>query len=300
MPKRTADGKVKKRRRHSILKKRMSRSVAGDIMLLAVLLAGAAFMMMPMIYAISSSFKPPNEFWIFPPTLFPKNATTKNFSDLFVLISDSWVPFSRYIFNTLFITVGGTAGHVIIASMCAYPVAKYHFPGSKLFGKMVELSLMFSAAVTAIPNYLIMASIGWIDSYASLIIPAFGSTLGLFLMKQFMEQCIPDSLLEAAKIDGAGEFRIFFRIVMPIVKPAWFTLIIFSVQSLWGIGNTAFVYSEELKTLTYAFSQIQAGGIARAGVGAATSVIMMILPIAVFIITQSNIIETMATSGMKD
>lgn len=278
----------------------MSRSLWGDIILLLCLLGGALFMVLPMVYAISSSLKPADEFWVFPPTLFPRNPTGKNYSDLFVLMSDSWVPFSRYIFNTLFVTVAGTAGHVIVASMCAYPIAKYRFPGSRFFSKVVELSLMFGASVTAIPNYLIMSKVGLIDSYGALIIPAFGSSLGLYLMKQFMDQCIPDSLLEAAKIDGAGEMRIFFRIVMPLVRPAWLTLIIFSVQSLWGIGNTPYIYSEELKTLTYAFSQIQSAGIARAGVGVAISVIMMAMPAAVFIITQSNIIETMATSGMKD
>ena len=159
---------------------------------------------------------------------------------------------------------------------------------------------MFSTAVTSIPNYIIMSKIGFIDTYAALIVPAFGMSLGLFLMKQFMDQNVPMTILEAADIDGAGEGKKFFSIVMPMVKPAWLTLIIFSVQSLWGIGNSSYIYSEQLKTLTYAFSQIQTAGVARAGVGAAIGVVMMIVPVTVFIITQSNIIETMATSGMKE
>ena len=126
-----------------------------------------------------------------------------------------------------------------------------------------------------------------------------GSTLGLFLIKQFMEQ-LPDELLEAAKIDGAGEMRIFWTIVMPNIKPAWLTLMVFSVQQLWNMGSSVFIYSEQLKTLSYAINQIVAGGIARAGVGSAVIVVMMIVPIVVFIFTQSNIIETMASSGLKD
>ena len=158
---------------------------------------------------------------------------------------------------------------------------------------------MFNATVTAIPNFLIMSGLGWVDTYKAIIVPAMGSTLGLFLIKQFMEQ-LPDELLEAAKIDGAGEMRIFWTIVMPNIKPAWLTLMVFSVQQLWNMGSSVFIYSEQLKTLSYAINQIVAGGIARAGVGSAVIVVMMIVPIVVFIFTQSNIIETMASSGLKD
>ena len=257
-------------------------------------------MALPMIYAISSSLKPANELWMFPPRFFVRNPTMKNFSDLFVLMNDSWIPFSRYILNTVFITAAGTAGHVIIASMCAYPISKYKFPGTKIVFSLIVTSLMFSTAVTAIPNYIIMSRIGWIDTYAAIIIPAFGMPLGLFLMKQFMDQNIPVTILEAADIDGASELTKLFGIVMNMVKPAWLTLIIFSVQGLWGIGSSGFILSEKLKTMPYAFSQIQTAGVARAGVGAAIAVIMMIVPVSVFIITQSNIIETMTSSGIKE
>ena len=118
-------------------------------------------------------------------------------------------------------------------------------------------------------------------------------------MKQFMEG-IPMALIEAAKIDGAGEWRIFYRIIMPNVKPAWLTLIIFSVQSLWNNGAGMFIYSEEKKTLVHALNQIQGGGIARAGQGAAVTVVVMVVPIAIFIMSQSQILETMASSGIKD
>lgn len=279
--------------------KKINRSLTGNFVMFFFLLISGLFMALPLVYALSNSFKPLDELWYFPPQFIVSNPTLKNFSDLFSLISNSWVPFSRYLFNTLFITIVGTVGHVVVSSMCAYPLAKHRFPGSKLIFKLIFLSLMFNASVTAIPNYLTMASIGWVDTYQAIIVPAIGGTLGLYLMKQFMEQ-INDSILEAAKIDGSGEWSTFWRIVMPSVKPAWLTLIVFSVQGLWNIGSTNFIYSEALKTLPYALSQIATAGIARAGVGSAVSVVMLIVPVTVFIITQSSIIETMTSSGVKE
>ncbi|MDE6517282.1 MAG: carbohydrate ABC transporter permease, partial [Acetatifactor sp.] len=206
---------------------------------------------------------------------------------------------SRYLFNTVFITAVGTAGHLIIASMAAFVLAKYEFPGGPTFFKLVTIAMMFTGYVTAIPNYLILNGLGWIDTYWSIIIPAFASPMGLFLMKQFMEG-LPTSLIEAAKIDGANEWKVFMSIVMPNVKPAWMTLIIFSVQGLWNNKASTFIYSEEKKTLVYAMQQIQSGGIARTGQGAAVSVVLMAVPIAIFIFSESQILETMASSGLKD
>lgn len=279
--------------------RRVNRSRAGTVVLFLVMLVFACFMAFPLALIISNSFKPLDELWVFPPKLIPQSPTMSNFRDMFTVMSGSWVPFLRYIFNTVFITAAGTAGHIILASMCVYPLAKKQFPGRKLIFNVIVLALMFNGTVTAIPNYITMAAIGWIDTHLSLIVPAFAMPLGLYLMKQFMEQ-LPDALLEAARIDGSTQWHTFWHIVMPNVKSAWMTLILLCVQSLWGIGNTNFIYKEELKTLPYALNQILAGGIARAGIGAAVSVFMMIVPIGIFIFTQSNIIETMSTSGMKD
>lgn len=276
------------------------RSYFVDFGIYLFLLLFGLFMMMPMVYAISNSVKPLQELWYFPPRFFVRNPTLENFRSLLIVMNDSWVPFTRYVFNTFFITAVGTIGHVVIASMCAYVLSKHHFPGKGILFSMVVLSLMFSGEVTRIPNFMIIAKLGWIDSYSSLIIPAFASSLGLYLMKQFMDQMIPDGILESARMDGASEWRIFWRIVMPIVKPAWLTLIIFSIQGLWGIGANHFIQSEQLKTVNYALSQISEGGIARTGTASAAAVLMMVVPIIVFIITQSNIIETMSASGMKE
>ena len=257
-------------------------------------------MLLPFVYTVSTSLKPVNELWLFPPRFFVKHPTWRNFGDLVYLMSDSWVPFSRYIFNTVFITVVGTVGHIVIASMCAYPISKYRFPGSVGFFRLVQTALMFSSSVTSIPSFIIVSRLGLLNTYWAVIIPAFGMPLGLFIMKQFMDQTVQMAILESAEIDGAGELQKFVHLVMPMVKPAWLTLMIFTVQSLWALGNTPYIYNEQLKTLPFAMSQIQTAGIARAGVGAAASVLIMLVPLTVFIVSQSSIMETMSTSGMKD
>ena len=255
-------------------------------------------MALPMVYAVSSAFKPLDELFLFPPRFLVRRPTLDNFSDLFRLMSTSWVPFTRYMFNTVMLAVLATAGNVVICSMAAYMLEKRKFPGSGLMYQVV-LALMFSGAVTAIPNYLIMARLNWIDNYLSLIVPAFATPIGLFLMKQFMG-IVHDSLIESAKLDGASEWQIFWRIVMPIVRPAWQTLIIFSFQSTWNMTGGTFIFSEELKTLPSALSQVLQGGIARTGVSCAVALLIMIIPIVVFIGSESKVLETMGTSGIKE
>jgi len=281
-------------------KSRLNRSNGGDIFINLLLIVFGLFMFLPMLYAISSSLKPLDELWIFPPRFFVSNPTFKNFTELFRIMANSDVPFSRYIFNTIFVALSGTVGHLFIASLCAYALAKHPFPGAKIIFNVITLALMFNATVLALPNFIIMTKLGWVDSYQALIIPAFAAPLGLYLMKQFIEQMIPDSLLESARIDSAGEFMIFFKIVMPMVKPAWLTLIIFSFQSLWAIGSNQLIFTEQYKTLNYAITQILAGGVSRGGAAAAATVFMMAVPIIVFTVTQSNVVQTMSTSGMKD
>ncbi|ANY70890.1 ABC transporter permease [Paenibacillus sp. BIHB 4019] len=279
--------------------KKLNRSFTVSFLLFALLALFGAFMALPLIYAVNNAFKPLDELFIFPPRLFVNNPTMDNFFDLVALMGNSWVPLTRYIANTVIITIVGTAGHILLASAAAYPLAKYRFLGAKTLFSIVVLSLMFSGHVTAIPNYMVMSWLGWINTHASIIVPSLAFPLGLFLMKQFMEQ-IPDALLEAAKIDGANEYRIYWSIVMPNVKPAWLTLMILQFPMLWGTDGGSFIYSENLKTLHYALGQITQGGIARAGVGAAVALILMVVPITLFIISQSSVIQTMATSGMKE
>ena len=280
--------------------KRLSRSLGGDIVLFLAVAVFGAVMALPMIYVVSNAFKPYEELFMFPPTFIVRNPTLDNFKDMMTVATNSWVPFSRYIVNSVIITLIGAVAQIIFATCAAYALTKFDFPGNKFLFKTVVYSLMFSPVVTSVPTYVVFSKIGIIDTYWSIILPAAQSTLGLYLMKQFMEQLLPDTLLEAARIDGAGEIRIIFKIAMPVVKPAWMTLAILSIQALWNATGGNYIYSEELKTLPVALNQIMASGVSRTGVGAAVSVFMMIVPILTFVISQSQIMETMATSGMKD
>ena len=281
-------------------KRSVTRSVGGDIGIYIILAIFGVIMVLPLVYAIAQSLKPLDELWVFPPRFFVVNPTFKNFTDLFKLMGDSWVPFSRYIFNTAFISVVGTAGNVLFSAYAAYAIAKIPFPGHNFLFKIVVYSLMFNSTVTGITNFITMSALGWVDTYFAVIVPAFCTTFGLYLMKQFMETSVTDAVLESARLDGASENKIFWKIAMPMVKPAWITLIIFAFKDLWNSGANMYIYSEQLKTFNYAISQLVTSGISRSGVSAAATVVMMIVPILVFVITQSNVIETMSASGMKD
>lgn len=280
--------------------KRLNRSAGGDFGIFVFLAIFGVIMVFPLVYAISQSLKPLDELWKFPPTIFPENPTTKNFRDLFRMLGDSWVPFSRYLFNTVFISVLGTAGNVFFSSYAAYALAKIPFPGRNFLFKIVVYSLMFNSTVTSITNFIVMSELKMVDTYWAIIVPAWCTTYGLYLMKQFTETSVSDPVLESARLEGASENKIFWKIAIPMLKPAWVTLIIFAFKDLWNSGSSVYVYSEQLKSLNYAINQVVSAGIARAGAAAASTVIMMIVPIIVFVISQSNVIETMSTSGMKD
>ena len=279
-------------------RKKINRSRLGNAVIFFLLAVLGTFMALPIIYAVIQSFKPIEEIFMFPPRFFVINPTLENFSMLFQLASNLWVPFSRYLFNSIFVSVAATVGHVIFASMAAFPLAKYKFPGSKIMFNIVVLALLFSPQVTYIPQYVVMSRLNLINTYGALILPAFAMSLGLFLMKQNI-MLIPDSFIEAAKLDGANEFKIFWKVIMPSVKPAWLTLVLFTFQMMWNNTGVTFVFNESLKVLPTIMNQIAAAGIARAGVGAAASIFLIIPPVVIFILTQSSIIETMSHSGIK-
>ncbi len=281
------------------MKTRVGRSIGGNIAVFLVLSLFGAFFMLPVVFTIVTAFKPLNEIFIFPPRLYVLKPTLTNFAWLNLMMSDFWVPLTRYIFNTVFITASGTILHIIFASMAAYPMAKHPFPGRNVLNRIIVLALLFVPAVIFIPQYVILATTKMVNTYLAMILPALQSSLGLYLMMNFMKD-IPDAMLEAAKIDGAREIRIFWSIVMPNVKPAWLTLMIFSFQSLWVYNGGGFIYSEELKTLPAVMVTISAGGAIRTGVTAAAAFLLMIPPVALFISSQSRIIETMSTSGLKE
>lgn len=281
------------------LHKQLNRSHFGNFMIFLMLVAVGVFMGLPLYYSVIQSFKPAEELFIFPPRFYVVNPSWRSYSQLFQLVSDLTVPFSRYLFNSVFVSIVSTTISVMIGAMAAYPFAKKKFPGRNALWKLIMLTLLFSGGVTALPSYIVKAKLGLINTYWVLILPTLASTLHMFLLRQFMLQ-IPDSLLDAAKLDGANDLVIFLRVVMPNVKPAWMTVMVLSFTDVWNNGSAGVIFKEEFKLLPTALSQISAGGIARSGAAAAASVLLMIPPIVSFVLTQSKMLQTMAHSGIKD
>ena len=276
--------KITKRRR-----KRYGGSLGGDIFIFVVLALLGLFMIFPIYLSVIQSLKPVEELFLFPPRLYVQNITDQNFADLLATASNMWV----------FVAVVVTVAQLLFSSSAAYALSKVAFPGAKALNKIIEVALLFTSTVLYIMQYMVMATLGMIDTYFAIILPYIATPMGLFLMRQFMGQ-LPDSMIEAAKLDGASHIRICWQIVMPNVKPAWLTLLIFAFQGAWQITGYSFIYNEALKPIPTVMQQISAAGIARAGVAAAAAVITMLPPIIVFIFCQSSVMETMATSGLKD
>lgn len=281
-------------RKHAVV---LNRSVAGDSGITFILVIMAVFMFLPMWYVLVNSLKPLGEMNMTPPRFYVLKPTLKNFMDLFTNINATWVPISRYIFNTIFISVSATLGCLVFGSMSAYAISKIRFPGYKIVMTMIIYSLMISSTVAGLTNFIIYVQLGWLNTYTISIVPVWASTLGLYLMKNFIDSNVSDEMIEAARIDGATEFFIYLKIVMPLVKPAWLTLIITTFQGVWNAGGSGYVWGEELKTFNVAIQRVIT---VSPGAGSASIVLMMSVPIIMFIITQSQIVETMASSGMKD
>ncbi|MBE6727044.1 MAG: carbohydrate ABC transporter permease [Ruminococcaceae bacterium] len=281
-----------------ITTKRVSRSRWGNFLVAFFLGLLGVFMILPIYYSIISALKPLNELFYFPPRFYVVNPTLNNFLSLIKLQAQSEVPFERYIFNSVLVALVSTVGYVLIASMAAYPLAKHKFPLKKLITNMVVFAILFRPEVTSIPQYIMMSGVNIIDTYLALILPAMAGSFGVFLLQQFLET-VPNELIESGRIDGAGELSIFFRLIMPMIKPAWMTVVIFTFISTWNINGVQFIYSENMKMLPAMLSSLSTAGIARTGVASAVSVLLLIPPVIIFLFSQSSIVETMAHSGLK-
>ena len=279
--------------------KRFTRTKAGNFFYTFFLILFGMFSVLPMYYCIITSFKPLDELLVFPPRFYVIAPTLESYLTLPSLLDNLAVPLSRYAFNSIFISVLSTFLHVMVGSAAAYVLSKTNIPGKKLIFTIVQMSLLYNSYTLDIPRYLIYANMGLIDTYWAYILPAIPSSMGVFLMKQFMDTNVPDALIEAAKIDGSGSFRTFWSIAMPNVKPAWLTLTLFSFRDLWAAAPGSTIFSEELKTLPFAAATIAQSGIARQGCAMAVTVIMMIPPILVYLVTQGSVTQTMSSSGIK-
>lgn len=279
---------------------RVSRSAFGTFIILLFLIVLSLFMMFPFAYSIMQSLKPAEEIFAFPPRLLVHNPTLDNYENLFKLADSLSVPFSRYVFNSFFVSVFGTAVYVAIAAMAAYSLAFGTFRGRGRLNDLIVTALLFSSPVTAVAQYLIIANLGMLNSYWALLLPVLAMPFGVFLMRQFLVQMIPMSLIEAARIDGCTEFRVLWTVVIPVVKPAVMTLILFTFQTLWNTNGANFIYDEAHKVLPTVMNELIAGGISRAGEGAAATILLMLPPVIIFFFTQRQVIETMAASGIKE
>ncbi len=280
--------------------KRYTRSKIVSAIFVIFLLAFGFVCILPLIYCVATSFKPLDEILIFPPKFFVRRPTIANYTLLPSLLSKLKVPLERYLFNTLFITLVGTVCHILAAAAAAFFFSKSKKKWAGVIFLIVQFSLLYNGTTLGVPQYIIFSKMGIIDTYWVYILPHIPSAMGVFLMKQYMDGSVPESLLEAARIDGAGYPLIFWKIVMPMVKPAWLTLLLFAFRDMWSTQSGTTIFTESLKTLPAAMSQITNAGIARSGSAMATTVIMMVPPILVYLISQSNVMETMSNAGMKD
>jgi len=262
------------------------------------------FTALPLIYVTTTAFKPIDELYLFPPRFFTHRPTLSNMESLFSALDSSAVPFSRYIFNSLFTSVTTVVLTVVVSCMAAYGLVKHRPRGGNFIFSMILMALMFSPHVTQIPNYMVVKSLNLIDTYWALIIPKIAVAFNIFLVKQFLEQ-MPETYLEAARLDGASEWQVFWKIVMPYIKPAWATLVVFSFVSNWNdyFSPLVFITKTALKTLPLAVQTIAGGpgaaALATAGAMAAATLVMTMPTIIVFTVMQGRVLSAMAHSGIK-
>ncbi|MDM7320889.1 MAG: carbohydrate ABC transporter permease [Fervidobacterium sp.] len=267
-----------------------------------VLVPFAAFMAIPLIFIFSNAFKPYNELFAFPPRIFVRHPTLQNFRALFSAMTQSGIPVSRYLFNSVIIAVSVVVLSIFLSTAAGYVLSKKNFKYKKLLFEINTLALMFVPTAVSIPRYIIVAKLGLIDNFLAHILPMLAMPVGLFLVKQFIDQ-IPDSLIEAAKIDGANDWFIYLKIILPLTKPAVATVAILAFQSAWNSMEASLIYinNESLKNFAYYMSTLSgnAGTVAGAGIAAAAAAVMFLPNLIIFIFTQSKVMNTMAHSGIK-
>ena len=263
----------------------------------------ATFMILPVVYIVNQAFKPIDELFMFPPRFFVRKPTFKNFVDLFRAASGTGVPMTRYLVNSILITTIAIGLTLLITTATAYALSKKEFKAKNTLFSINQMALMFVAIAVAIPRYLIIDMIGLNDTFLVHIIPYLAMPVGLFLVKQFIDQ-VPNELIEAAKIDGAGDWHILTKIIIPLVKPALATVAILTFQMIWNNTESSNLYiiTETKKTFSFYLTTLtanQAVSIAGAGMAAAAGLIMFLPNLLIFVIMQSRVMDTMSHSGIK-
>jgi len=270
-----------------------------------ILLPLVVFMLLPILFIFSHAFKPPDELFAYPPRFFVTNPTFKNFSDLFSRMSASGVPVSRYLFNSIMITAITVGASIIVSSTAAFALSKKRFRLKKTLFAINTVALMFVPIAVTIPRFLIIERMNLIDSFLVHILPGLAMPVGLFLIKQFIDG-IPDEVVEAAQIDGASDLMIYWRIIVPMIKPAIATIAILTFQASWNNADTSSMYinNESLRTFAFYLSTLTSATagtntVAGQGIAAAASLIMFLPNLIIFIFLQSQVMSTMSHSGLK-
>ena len=266
-----------------------------------ILIPIACLMILPIIFIFAHALKPINELFAWPPKFYAKNPTLDNFTNLFRLTSESGIPFSRYLFNSIIITFSGVLATIFLTTISGYALSKLNFKLKNTLFKINQMALMFVPVAVVIPRYFTIASTGITNTYLAHILPLLAFPVGLFLVKQFIDQ-IPKELIEAAKLDGAKDLQIYWRVVIPIIKPAIATVGILAFQTFWNNIETSslFVNNDAQHTLAFYLSTLtQTGTIAGQGMAAAAALIMFLPNLLFFVIVQSKVMDTMAHSGIK-
>jgi len=268
-----------------------------------ILIPLAIFMILPIIFIFSHSLKPLDELFAFPPTFFPQKPTLENFKNLFSTTTENGIPISRYIFNSVVVTVAVMFFNILISTMAAFALSKMKFKMKNIIFEINTIALMFVSTTVTIPRYLLISELQIVNTYFAHILPLISMPVGVFLIKQFLDQ-VPDSLIEAAKVDGASSFYIYRKIVLPLIRPAIATVAILSFQIVWNNIETSSLYvnDETLRTFAFYMSTLTSNignNVAGQGMAAAATLIMFLPNLIMFIVLQSNVMNTMAYSGIK-
>lgn len=274
----------------------------GQIPIYIILIPFAFLMLLPIVFIICHAFKPTTELFAFPPQFLVKQPTLQNFRKLAQSASTAGIPISKYVFNSIFVTVVVVVGNIIISTMAGFALSKMEFKGRDALFSINQAALMFVASAVGIPRYLIISGIGVTETYWAHILPLLAQPVTLFLIKQFIDG-VPNALLEAAEIDGASTFRVYYKIILPLVKPAISTGVILSFQQAWGYldSSNLYVSTDSMKTLTFYMSTLASANnaVAGQGIAAAAALIMFIPNLVLFLFCQKDVMNTMASSGIK-
>lgn len=265
----------------------------------------AVFMLLPIVFIFSHAFKPPEELFAYPPRFFVVRPTLKNFTDLFARISTSEVPVSRYLFNSVLVTLLTVLASVGVGSTAAFALSKKRFRLKNTLFAINTVALMFVPVAVTIPRFLIIQQLGLLNTFWVHILPALAMPVGLFLLKQFMD-ALPNEMIEAAQIDGASDLQIYWHIILPLTRPALATIAILAFQASWNNVDTSAMYinDEQLKTFAFYLSSLTsttagANLVAGQGMAAAASLIVFLPNLIIFILLQSQVMSTMSHSGLK-